>query len=128
MILDYIQINQFYHVINLVIFIGNLQVRENCFNTLLRFGKLSQQFWTDQWAKVERHRLLWCELNQKTLKAEKYQGLLDATTNNDLPSAGHNVILAPTITGSPRYIWPSWYLLWSGLFHSWAGIYIYGMK
>ena len=79
-------------------------MREIRFNTLLRFGKLSQQFWTDQWAKVERHRLLWCELNQKTLKAEKYQGLLDATTNNDLPSAGHNVILAPTITGSPRYI------------------------
>ena len=79
-------------------------MRDNNFNTLLRFGKLSQQYWTDQWAKVERARLLWCELNQKTLKAEKYQGLIDASNNNDLPSAGRNIILPPTITGSPRYI------------------------
>ena len=66
-------------------------MRDNKFNTLLRFGKLSQQYWTDQWAKVARARLLWCELNQKTLKAEKYQGLIDASTNNDLPHGQVNI-------------------------------------
>ena len=79
-------------------------MRDNSFNTLLRLGKLSQPYCTDLWAKVERARLLWCELNQKTLKVKKYQGLIDASTNNDLPSAGQNIVLAPTITGSPSNI------------------------
>ena len=72
-------------------------MRDNNFNTLLRFGKFSEQYLTNKWVKVERARLLWCELNQKTLKAEKYQGLIDASTNTDLPSVGRNIILPPTI-------------------------------
>ena len=79
------------------------QVRPGSYNTLLRGKRLSQQFWTDQQAKVERARLNWVKLNQKTLRADRYQGLVDAKDNGDLASSGNRIILAPSITGSPRW-------------------------
>ena len=45
----------------------------------------------------------WVIDNQKTIKAEKYNGLLDAASTGDLPQAGKKIILPPTITGSPRF-------------------------
>ena len=80
-----------------------LKVRTNQFNILVRGRKLSQQFWVDQWAKVERLRLLWAKNNQKKLKAERYKGLIDAQSNDDLPNAGKVIILPASITGSPRW-------------------------
>lgn len=78
-------------------------MRTNQFNILVRGRKLSQQFWVDQWAKVERLRLLWAKNNQKKLKAERYKGLIDAQSNDDLPNAGKVIILPASITGSPRW-------------------------
>ena len=45
----------------------------------------------------------WVLDNQKTIKAEKYNGLLDASNSGDLANAGVKIILPPTITGSPRF-------------------------
>ena len=80
-----------------------LQVRKNSFNILLRGHRLTQQYITDQYAKVERARLTWAHLNQKTIKAEKYRGLLDAYDNGDIAAAGKRFILPPSITYSPRW-------------------------
>ena len=55
------------------------------------------------YAKVERARLYWVYLNQKTIKVERYQGLLDAKDNGDVEEAGKTTILPPSITGSPRW-------------------------
>ena len=55
------------------------------------------------WAKVERLRLRWAKENQKKLKAERYKGLMDAQSNDDLPNAGRVIILPASITGSPRW-------------------------
>ena len=75
-----ISVNQFYSY--------HLQVRHKSFNILLRCRRLSQQYIADQYAKVERSRMNWVYLNQKTIKVEKYQGLVDANSNGDLADAG----------------------------------------
>ena len=46
------------------------QVRGGHFNILLRARKLSQYYWIDQWAKVERARMRWAAANQKQLKVK----------------------------------------------------------
>ena len=53
--------------------------------------------------KVERMRLHYIANNQTSLKAESYQGLIDAASNNDLHNAGKTIILPATILGSPRW-------------------------
>jgi hypothetical protein len=80
-----------------------LQVRGKELNMLLMAHRLSQQYITDQYAKIERARLTWINQNQKTIKAEKYRGLLDAFDNGDIAAAGKRIILPPSITYSPRW-------------------------
>ena len=70
---------------------------------MIRGGKLSQQFFTDMMAKVERARMAYIVNNQKILKAERYKGLIDAKDRDDLPNAGKVIILPPSVTGSPRW-------------------------
>lgn len=79
-----------------------IQARES-FNIILRSKRLFQQYLVDQAAKVENERMKWVLLNQKSIKADKYKGLLDASTNGDLANAGTKMILPPTITGCPRW-------------------------
>ena len=55
------------------------------------------------YAKVERSRLNWVYLNQKTIKVERYKGLIDANDNGDINEVGKTTILPPSITGSPRW-------------------------
>ena len=90
-----ISVNQFYAF--------HIQVRKDNFNIVLRCHKLSQQYLADNYAKVERGRLNWVYLNQKTIKVEKYQGLIDAKDNGDIEAAGKTTILPATVTGSPRW-------------------------
>ena len=45
----------------------------------------------------------WVNDHQKTIKAEKYNGLLDAAAVRDLSQDGRKIILLPSITGSPRF-------------------------
>ena len=79
-----------------------IQVRPG-FNALLRSKRCFQQYLVDQGAKIEGIRMKWVEHHQKTIKAEKYNGLIDAAAVGDLAQAGRKIILPPSITGSPRF-------------------------
>ena len=52
-----------------------IQVRDS-FNLLLRSRRCFQQYLVDQASKLENARMKWVLDNQKTIKAEKYNGLL----------------------------------------------------
>ena len=65
--------------------------------------RLRQQYAVDSWAKIEGSRLTWAKQHQSTIRAEKYQGLLDAIEAGDENNACRNFILPPSIYGSPRF-------------------------
>ena len=48
----------------------------------MRAKKLSQYFWIDQWAKVERARMRWAAANQKQLKVEYYCAIFSHCWNS----------------------------------------------
>ena len=53
---------------------------------------------------AERMKLSWIEENQKSIRAEKYKGLLDAINSNEnIENVGVKTILPPSHTGSPRW-------------------------
>ena len=79
-----------------------MQVRDD-WNSVMKYRRLTQQYVCDMWAKIEGSRLDWVRHNQKTIKAEKYNGLIDAQADNDLNNAGKRIILPPSFYGSPRY-------------------------
>jgi len=76
-------------------------------DTLLYGGKLAQQYWTDMYVKVEQSRLDFILFNQQKIRAELYQGLLDAIDRNDEANAGvpveKSVILPSTFLGGHRH-------------------------
>jgi hypothetical protein len=80
-----------------------LQVREDDFNIIMKSRRLMQQYAVDQWTKIESSRMQWVKSNQKTIRAEKYQGLYDALREGEMVNVGRKVILPPTIYGSPRF-------------------------
>ena len=55
-------------------------------------------------AKIEHNRLNWVRKNQKTLRAEVYQGLKDALqdADGDASKVGKKMVLPATFGGSPR--------------------------
>ena len=80
-----------------------LQVRVSNSNMLMKSRRLMQQYAVDCWAKIEGNRLIWARQHQSNIRADKYQGLMDAIANGDEQNAGRKVILPPTIYGSPRF-------------------------
>ena len=80
--------------------------REGNFSTLLRGGKLFQQWAVDQWATLEQERLQFLQHNQKTLWADLYNGLADAANAADHQhnprSIGIPVILPSSFIGGAR--------------------------
>ena len=74
---------------------------------LMQSRRLMQQYAVDGWYRVDSGRLLWQKNNQGTLRAEKYQGVLDALRANDqnidVDDLGRRVILSPTFYGGPRW-------------------------
>ncbi|CAG8505609.1 4841_t:CDS:2, partial [Cetraspora pellucida] len=54
-----------------------LFARHNEFSTILRGGKLFQEFIVDAWATTEQNRLRFLRQNQDILRADLYQGLAD---------------------------------------------------
>ena len=40
------------------------------------YGRLTQQYFTDMWAKIECQRLLYIRLNQKQLRSDLYKGMI----------------------------------------------------
>ncbi|XP_074106854.1 uncharacterized protein LOC141532421 [Cotesia typhae] len=81
-----------------------LAIRDD-FNVFLMGRRLTQQWVVDSYVKIEKDRLNFCKYNQKKLRAESYQGLLDhlqSHANNMNSTLGKIVILPSTFHGSPR--------------------------
>src|SRR6266478_1378120 len=70
---------------------------------IFRAGRLFQQFMCDAWAAAEQSNLRWIENNQRKIRSDLYQGLVDAVhANPDAHSSdqGQRVILPSSFTGS----------------------------
>lgn len=81
--------------------------RSTEYSTILRGGKLFQQFIVDAWAATEQNRLGYIRMNQSDLRADLYQGLADALQgdgerNMNLENLGRRVILPSSHIGSAR--------------------------
>lgn len=87
-----------------------IQQRNPSENTLLRGGRLFQQFIVDAFCAVEEMRLQFVRNNQKTLRTEVYQGLRDAVSRGDLEAnaVGKRIILPATFTGSAQYLFQNY--------------------
>ncbi|GJW86154.1 DNA helicase PIF1, ATP-dependent [Tanacetum coccineum] len=75
-------------------------------STLLRGGRLFQQYLVDAYTTVEEQRLNWTRNNQDTLRVELYHNLCDAVTRGDTSAVGlgKRIVLPRTFTGSLRYM------------------------
>ncbi|XP_044005453.1 uncharacterized protein LOC122850360 [Aphidius gifuensis] len=74
-------------------------------NVFLQGGRLFQQWIVDNYVKIEKDRLTYCRNNQKTLRADTYQGLIDhlqREANNENCQIGKMIVLPSSFTGSPR--------------------------
>ncbi|GKA18196.1 DNA helicase PIF1, ATP-dependent [Tanacetum coccineum] len=75
-------------------------------STLLKGGRLFQQYLVDAYTTVEEQRIKWTRNNQDTLHVDLYHNLCDAVTRRDtsVVGLGKRIILPRTFTGSPRYM------------------------
>ncbi|GJV44873.1 ATP-dependent DNA helicase PIF1-like protein [Tanacetum coccineum] len=83
-----------------------IQQRHNQGTTLLRGGRLFQQYLVDAYTAIEEQRLKWTRNNQDTLCVDVYHNLCDVVTRGDTSAAGlgKRIVLPRTFTGSPRYM------------------------
>ena len=82
-----------------------IDIRSDTFNAFLLGRRLLQQWIVDSYIKIERDRIEYIRRNQKQLRVESYQGLVDHLSNtaNDMNcQVGKIVILPRTFVGSPR--------------------------
>ncbi len=73
-------------------------------NSTFTYGKRLYQEWVvDQYSKVEGQRLRWVCLNQTTLCADQYKGMVDAMQQDGANSTnfGRMVVLPASFAGSP---------------------------
>lgn len=81
-----------------------MAIRDN-FNVFIMGRQLFQQRVVDNYIKIGKDRINYCKDNQKRLRAETYQGLIDylkSAANNADTRVGKMVILPSTFVGSPR--------------------------
>lgn len=74
-------------------------------NVILMGRRLFQQWLVDSYVKIEKDRTSFCRLNQKKLRAESYQGLIDhleKISQLNHQSIGKMFILPSTFQGCPR--------------------------
>ncbi|KAG5517186.1 hypothetical protein RHGRI_037823 [Rhododendron griersonianum] len=75
------------------------------YSTILRGGKLFQEFLVDAWAATEQNRLTYYKLNQARLRSSLYQDLTDIGPDGLKPDQiGQRFILPSSFTGSPRHM------------------------
>ncbi|CAG8811364.1 23626_t:CDS:1, partial [Cetraspora pellucida] len=82
--------------------------RHTEFSSILHGGKLLQEFMVDAWAVTEQNRLRFLCINQGVLRADIYQGLMDAigaiaNTEINLANLGRHIILPLSHIGSARH-------------------------
>ncbi len=76
-------------------------------NNTFTYGKRLYQEWVvDQYSKVEGQRLRWVRLNQTTLRADQYKGMVDVMQQDGVNSTnfGRMVVLPTTFASSPRHM------------------------
>lgn len=78
-----------------------LMEREGESNYIQKSGRLYQQYIVDQYAKIEINNLNYYRNNQTQLRAELYQGIVDAG-NSELRNIGRRIVLPSSFTGGPR--------------------------
>ncbi|RDX54250.1 hypothetical protein OH76DRAFT_1539705, partial [Lentinus brumalis] len=84
-----------------------LQVRRTEFSTILRGGRLLQQYAVDVWAAAEQQRLNYLRTHQQELRASLYSGLEDALRGGqdvNLNELGQMFVLPSSHVGGPRYM------------------------
>ncbi|KAF7372308.1 ATP-dependent DNA helicase [Mycena venus] len=85
-----------------------LFTRETEFSTVLRGGRLLQEYMVDAFASIDQNRLSFLRHNQKKLRASVYSGLEDAISNRDddvdLNELGKRYILPSSYIGGPRHM------------------------
>ena len=81
-----------------------LQIRPLHKSSLLHAGRLLQQYVVDMYVKVESSRLDYFRGKQEEIRADLYQGIVDAVTLGETRGhkMGHKIILPATFTGGPR--------------------------
>ncbi|XP_026434052.1 uncharacterized protein LOC113331572 [Papaver somniferum] len=73
--------------------------------TLIRGGRLFQQYCVDAFACIEECRLKWVRKNQEHIRAELHSGLRDALLKGDTTrKKGKKIVLPSSYTGGPRYM------------------------
>jgi len=76
-------------------------------NSTFTYGKRLYQEWVvNQYSKVEGHRLRCVRLNQTTLRANQYKGMVDAMQQDEanITNFGRMVVLPATFVGSPHHM------------------------
>ena len=74
------------------------------FSTLFWAGNLLQEYLVDASAVSEQADLQWVRANQTDLRADLYNGVMDALmTGEDLASIGRRIVLPSSFTGGPRW-------------------------
>ncbi|GJS80299.1 DNA helicase PIF1, ATP-dependent [Tanacetum coccineum] len=74
--------------------------------TLLRGGRLFQQYLVDAFTSIEEQRLKWTRNNQDTLRVDLYHNLCDVVTRGDTSAAelGKRIVFPRSFICSPRYM------------------------
>jgi hypothetical protein len=83
-----------------------LQERDNEASTILRCGRLLQQYIVDVYVAIEQSRLNYLRRNQKKLRADLYQALQDVLEagDTDTTTLGTRIVLPSSFTSGPRFM------------------------
>jgi hypothetical protein len=75
-------------------------------STFIYGNRLYQEWVVDRYSKVEGQHLWWVHLNQTTLRADQYKGMVDAMQQDGANSTnfGGMVVLPATFAGSPCHM------------------------
>ncbi|CAN7131575.1 unnamed protein product [Brassica rapa subsp. narinosa] len=81
-------------------------VRYNQFSALMFSGKLFQQFLVDGFTMIEVERIRYLKLNQKALRADKYNNVsaYASSGNQDSTKCGKRIVLPSTYVAGARYM------------------------
>ncbi|XP_022872070.1 uncharacterized protein LOC111391153 [Olea europaea var. sylvestris] len=81
-----------------------LQIRPSDKSVLLHFGRLFQQYVVDMYVKIETSRLDYFHSNQKQIRAELYQGIIDSIHNGETKGykIGKKFVLPQSFTCGPK--------------------------
>ena len=84
-----------------------MMMKKGKINYLLKYKRLTNQYWVDQYAKIEQQRLNYYRFNQTQIRAESYKVFQDAMMNDpqkDPKNIGQAYILPKEFVGGPRYM------------------------